>query len=60
MRFGIIIWLFVTVPMNHFMWVLLPIPYWIVFRWLLFGLLQMLIAGILVAVIYKPLEPARA
>jgi hypothetical protein len=59
-RFGIIIWLFVAVPMNHSMWVLLPIPYLLIFRWTLFALLKMLIAGILVAVIYKPLAPAPA
>jgi hypothetical protein len=59
-RFGIIIWLFVAVPMNHSMWVLLPIPYIMIFRWTLFALLEMLIAGILVAVIYKPQAPAPA
>ena len=59
-RYGIIIWLFVNVPMGASMWVLLPIPYMIIFRGLLFGLLEMLVAGILVAVIYKPLAPAKA
>jgi len=48
------------VPMNHSMWVLLPIPYLLIFRWTLFALLKMLIAGILAAVIYKPLAPAPA
>jgi uncharacterized PurR-regulated membrane protein YhhQ (DUF165 family) len=57
-RYGIIIWLFMIVPMNVSMWVLLPIPYIIIVRWMLVGLLEMLIAGILVAVIYKPLAPA--
>jgi phosphotransferase system glucose/maltose/N-acetylglucosamine-specific IIC component len=59
-RYGIIIWLFVSVPMSVSMWVLLPIPYMIIFRGLMFGLLEMLVAGILVAVIYKPLAPAKA
>jgi len=59
-RYGIIIWLFVSLPMGVSMWVLLPIPYMIIFRSLLFGLLEMLVAGILVAVIYKPLAPAKA
>jgi uncharacterized PurR-regulated membrane protein YhhQ (DUF165 family) len=54
-RYGIIIWLFVSVPMSVSMWVMLPIPYIIILRWMLFGLLEMLVAGILVAVIYKPL-----
>jgi len=59
-RFGIIIWLFVSVPMNLTMWVLLPIPYIFILRWTLYALLEMLIAGILVAAIYKPLAPAPA
>jgi uncharacterized PurR-regulated membrane protein YhhQ (DUF165 family) len=59
-RYGIIIWLFFNVPMNLGMWVMLPIPFAMIIRWLLFGLLEMLIAGILVAVIYKPLAPAKA
>lgn len=58
-RYGIIMWLFVSVPMNVSLWVLLPIRYVIILRWMLFGLLEMLIAGILVAVIYKPLAPAK-
>ena len=59
-RFGLIIWLFTIVPMNLSMWVMLPIPFIIVVRWTLFGLLEMLIAGILVAVIYRPLAPAKS
>jgi hypothetical protein len=59
-RFGIVIWLFVSVPMNHSMWVLLPIPYLMIFRWTLFSLLELLIAGILAATIYKPLASAPA
>jgi len=59
-RYGIIIWLFVSVPMNVGMWVLLPIQFMMIIRWTLFGLLEMLIAGILVAVIYKPSAPAKA
>jgi len=59
-RFGIIIWLFMTLPMNVSMWVMLPIGWPIILRWILFGLLEMLIAGILVAAIYKPAAPAKA
>jgi hypothetical protein len=59
-RYGIVMWLFITVPMNHSMWAMMAIPYATIFRWMLFGLLEMLIAGILVAVIYKPLAPAKA
>jgi len=59
-RYGIIIWLFVSVPMSVSMWVLLPIPYIIILRWMLYGLLEMLVAGILVAVIYKPLALSKS
>jgi len=59
-RFGLIIWLFVNVPMNVGMWVLLPIPYIIILKWMIYGLLEMLVAGILVAVIYKPLASPKA
>lgn len=59
-RFGIIVWLFMTLPMNVSMWVMLPIGWPIILRWILFGLLEMLIAGILVAAIYKPAAPAKA
>ena len=49
-----------TLPMNVSMWVMLPIGWPIILRWILFGLLEMLIAGILVAAIYKPAAPAKA
>jgi len=59
-RFGIVIWLFAIVPMYHTLWVFVPIPYALIFRWTLFGLLQTLVAGIIVAAIYKPSAPAKA
>lgn len=59
-RFGIIIWLFATVPVYVNMWVVFPIPHMLILRWMLFGLLLSLIGGILAAVIYKPSGPAKA
>ncbi len=58
-RFGIIIWLFTIVPFNIEIWVIFPIPYMLVLKWLIFGLLTSLIGGILAAVIYKPAAPAK-
>ncbi len=58
-RFGIIIWLFTVVPFNIEIWVIFPIPYTLILKWLLFGLLTSLIGGILAAVIYKPALPAK-
>jgi hypothetical protein len=59
-RFGIIIWLFVSVPMDLSLWVIFPIPHKLVLDWILFSLFEMLVAGILAAAIYKPLAPAKA
>lgn len=59
-RYGVIIWLFVHVPMSASLWVLLPISYRVMLKGLIYGLLETILAGILVAVIYKPLAPAKA
>lgn len=59
-RFGVVIWLFTVLPVYHTMWAFFPIPYILVFRWTLFGLLQTLVAGILTAAIYKPVGSAKA
>ena len=39
---------------------MLPIPYIVILKWMIYGLFEMLIAGILVAVIYKPLPSPKA
>jgi hypothetical protein len=57
-RYGIIIWLFVSVPMSLGFWIMLPIPFKLALWWILFSLLEMLVAGILVAAIYKPAAAA--
>jgi len=59
-RFGLIMWMFISVPVNVTWWVMLPIPHSVLVRWVLFGLVEMLVAGILVAAIYKPAAPAKA
>jgi hypothetical protein len=59
-RFGIIIWLFTTVPFSLNLWILFPIPMALIVKWILYGLLSALIGGILAAVIYKPAGPAKA
>jgi heme/copper-type cytochrome/quinol oxidase subunit 2 len=59
-RFGIIIWLFTSVPFSLNLWILFPIPMALIVKWILYGLLTSLIGGILAAVIYKPLGAAKA
>jgi len=53
-RFGIVIWLFVTVPTGLGAWMMFPIPITMIGKWSLMGLLLNLISGILAAAIYKP------
>ncbi len=59
-RFGIIIWLFMTVTFSLNMWFLFPIPFGLAIKWILYGLFTNLVDGILAAVIYKPPAPAAA
>jgi hypothetical protein len=59
-RYGIIIWLFTSLPMGAMLWVFLPIDFSIFLQGLISSLFEMLIIGILVAVIYKPLEAPKA
>jgi len=58
-RFGILIWLFMVVPVSHGYYVVLDkLPYSLCLQWCGYGLIEMLVAGILVAAIYKPLPKA--
>jgi hypothetical protein len=59
-RYGIIIWLFVSMPTSVMFWVFLPISFSIFLQGLIYSLFEMLIIGILVAIIYKPLEAPKA
>jgi hypothetical protein len=53
-RFGILMALYISLPMSHGLYVLIPIPYSFALQWLIYGALEMLVAGILVAAIYRP------
>jgi MFS superfamily sulfate permease-like transporter len=59
-RFGIIIWLLVTVQSGFGAWMLFPIPMALIAKWILYGLLTTVIGGILAAAIYKPAGPAKS
>ncbi len=59
-RFGIIVWLFTTVPFSLNLWILFPLPFVLAVKWILYGLFTDLIGGILAAVIYKPAAPVKA
>jgi hypothetical protein len=55
-RFGLIIWAFVSIPMTYGQYMLYPLPYSLVWKWLAADLVSFVVFGILAAAIYKPLE----
>jgi hypothetical protein len=59
-RFGIIVWLFVTVPAGLGAWMLFPLPLSLVTKWVLNGLFLNLASGIIAAAIYRPAVPANS
>jgi len=59
-RFGIIVWLFVTVPSGLGAWMLFPLPVSPVVKWILNGLFVNLASGIIAAAIYRPAVPANS
>ena len=59
-RFGILMAVFYGFITSIWQWTMFPIPFRIVIYWFLVWLVEMVILGILVAVIYKPLEGTAA
>jgi hypothetical protein len=59
-RFGIVMALFIVIPVSHSFYVVLPVPYSLALQWCIYGTIEMLVAGILAAAIYKPAAPKAA
>ncbi len=55
-RYGLIIWGFTSIPMIYGQYMVYPLPYSLVWKWLAADLVSLLVYGILVALIYKPAE----
>jgi hypothetical protein len=53
-KFGIYIGLFYSLASAYGSYAVYPIPYSLAFQWFVFGLVQAVIFGIAVAIIYKP------
>lgn len=58
-RFGLIIGLFMSLPMAYENWMIYPLPLSMAHTWFVSGLVFSIVAGIIVAAIYKP-KPAGA
>lgn len=59
-RYGLWIGLFVSIPMAFNSFATLPIPLSLAIQWFIYGAIQFIIAGIVVAAIYKPAPAASA
>ena len=56
-RFGVIIGLFVSIPMAFGTYAMIAIPGSLACQWLIYGLIETIILGIVVAAIYRPKQP---
>ena len=53
-RFGLLFGLFTSIPMSLGTYFMIAIPFSLAAIWFVFGMLEMVILGILLALIYKP------
>lgn len=59
-RFGIYMGLFYVFVSSYQMYVVYPIPYSLTLQWFIYGIIQMVILGVVTALIYKPNAVAAA
>ena len=55
-KFGLIIWGFTSIPMIYGQFMVYPLPYHLVLKWLFADLVVLQVMGILTAIIYRPAE----
>ncbi len=53
LRFGLIIGLFTAIPMTVWTYIMYPLPVNLVISWFVIGMIDMLVAGALIGLIYK-------
>ena len=59
LKYGIYMGLFVSLVFSYQSYVVYPLPYSLVFQWFIYGLIQSIVFGLVVASIYKP-KPAES
>ena len=55
-KYGLIIGLFVSLVGSYSQYVVYPLPYSLALKWFLYGTIELILAGIVAALIYKPSE----
>jgi len=58
LRYGLIIWAFFSIPTIYGQYMVYPLPYSLVLKWLISDLVVFVIMGIAVSLLYKPAEKA--
>jgi hypothetical protein len=54
LRFGLVVGLFVSIPMAYGTYMIIPIPYSLALEWFLYGTAQVILLGAVAAAVYKP------
>jgi hypothetical protein len=55
-KYGLIIGLVVHLVGSYNQYVVYPLPYGLVLKWFIYGTIEMIVAGIVLAFVYKPKE----
>ena len=58
-RFGFYMGLFWSLVSAYQSYAFVPMPYSLAFRWFIFGMIEMLILGVVAALVYKPATAAK-
>jgi len=53
-RFGLIMGLFLSIPVAYGTFMIIPIPYYLALEWFLYGTVQTMVLGAVAAAIYRP------
>jgi hypothetical protein len=56
LRYGLIIWAFMTIPNIYMQYMVYPLPYSLILQWLIYDLITFLIMGAVVSLLYNPDE----
>ncbi|MCX6625702.1 MAG: hypothetical protein NTY38_32495 [Acidobacteria bacterium] len=53
-RFGAVMGVYAAVPMAYGMYTLLPVPYSMAAQWFAYGVIEIILLGMVAALVYKP------
>jgi hypothetical protein len=57
-RFGLLMGLFLSIPVAYGTYMIMPIPYYLALEWFLYGTGQSILFGVIAAAVYRPVAAA--